>query len=62
MFGTPTYKWLPAKAKLHSSFLLFYAKTPQGFGSVADVKLENGKIQITDRSGHAMELGARRSL
>jgi len=47
MFGTPTYKWLPAKAKLHTSFLLFYSKAPDGFGSVADVKLEGGQVQIT---------------
>jgi hypothetical protein len=62
MFGTPTYKWLPAKAKLRSSFLFFYSTTPDGFGSVADVKLENGQIQIRDRSGHSIVLNARRSL
>ena len=62
MFGTPTYKWLPAKAKLHSDFLFFYATTPDGFGSVADVKLENGQIQIRDRSGHTIMLNAARSL
>jgi hypothetical protein len=62
MFGTPTYKWLPAKAKLRSSFLFFYATTPDGFGSVADVKLENGHIQIRDRSGHTIMLNARRAL
>jgi hypothetical protein len=62
MFGTPTYKWLPAKAKLRSSFLFFYARTPDGFGSVAGVELENGRIQIRDRSGHTIVLNARRSL
>ncbi len=62
MFGTPTYKWLTAKGKLHSGFLLFYARTPEGFGSVADVNLENGKIQIKDRSGHMMMLNAGKSL
>jgi hypothetical protein len=25
MFGTPVYRWLPAKAKIESHFLLFYA-------------------------------------
>ena len=62
MFGTPTYKWLPARAKVSSKFLFFYARTPDGFGSVADVKLEGGKIRISDRTGHIMELSARRSL
>ncbi len=62
LFGTPTYKWLPAKATLHSTFLFFYAETPVGFGSVADLKLENGQIQIRDRAGHRMALNAKRSL
>ncbi|MDQ6678070.1 MAG: hypothetical protein M3Z09_12315 [Acidobacteriota bacterium] len=61
MFGAPTYKWLPAKAKLGSGFLFFYANTPDGFGSVADVKLENGRILILDRSGRTVMLNARRS-
>jgi hypothetical protein len=58
MFGTPTYKWLPAKAKLHASFLLFYTKAPDGFGSVADVKLENGQLEIRDKSGRVITLKA----
>jgi hypothetical protein len=62
MFGAPTYKWLPAKAKLHASFLLFYTKTPEVFGSVADVTLENGRIQIRDKSGRAITLTAARPL
>jgi hypothetical protein len=62
MFGTPTYKWLPAKSKLHSRFLFFYASTPDGFNGVADVKLENGQIQILDRSGRTVTLKAKRSL
>jgi hypothetical protein len=62
MFGAPTYKWLPAKAKLRASFLMFYGKTPDVFDSVADVTLENGKIQIRDKSGRVMALTAARRL
>ncbi len=62
MFGTPTYKWLPAKAKLHASFLLFYSMAPDGFESVADVKLDNGRIQIVDKAGHTISLKASRPL
>ena len=62
MFGTPTYKWLPAKAKLHTSFLLFYSKAPEGFESVADVNLEGGQIQIRDKSGRVITLKASRPL
>jgi hypothetical protein len=62
MFGTPTYKWLPAKAKLHASFLLFYSKAPDGFESVVDVKLEGGQIQIRDKSGRVIALKASQPL
>ena len=62
IFGTPTYKWLPAKAKLRASFLLFYSKAPDGFESVADVKLENGQLQIRDKSGRMITLKASRPL
>ena len=62
MFGAPTYKWLPAKATLHASFLMFYTKTPEVFDNVADVTLENGRIQIRDRSGRTITLAAARPL
>jgi thymidylate kinase len=47
MFGTPVYRWLPAKSKIE--FLLFYARVPEGFQHVDDVRLENGRIVIQDR-------------
>jgi hypothetical protein len=31
MFGTPKYRWLPAKSKIKTRFLLFYAPVPEGF-------------------------------
>ncbi len=49
MFDAPTYRWLPAKAKIGSRFLLFYAKTPDGFRKVDDVRLENGKLTVEDK-------------
>jgi hypothetical protein len=30
MFGTPTYRWLPAKSKLRTRFLLFYSESKTG--------------------------------
>jgi len=63
MFDTPTYRWLPAKSKISSSFVMFYARTPDGFMRVDDVVLENGKITIEDRtSGKAIVLKASRGL
>ena len=50
MFGTPTYRWLPAKSKIASSFLMFYTRTEEGFTRVDDVVLEGGKITIEDRT------------
>lgn len=49
MFATPVYRWLPAKSKIESHFLLFYTRVPEGFQHVDDVKLENGRIVIQDR-------------
>jgi hypothetical protein len=48
LFGTPTFKWLPAKAKLQTRFLLFYTAVPEGFQHVDDVKVEAGKLTIED--------------
>jgi len=50
MFDAPTYRWLPAKSKIESRFLLFYARVPEGFRKVDDVRLENGRIVIEDRT------------
>ena len=50
MFGVPTYHWLPAKSKITTRFLLFYAHVPDGFNKVDDVRIEKGQILIVDRS------------
>jgi hypothetical protein len=50
MFDTPTYRWLPAKAKIQARFLMFYTKIPDGFRKVDDVRMEGGAIVISDRA------------
>ena len=50
MFDTPTYRWLPAKSKIETRFLIFYSKIPEGFSKVDDVTLENGQIVISDHA------------
>jgi len=50
MFETPVYRWLPAKSKITTRFLVFYARAPDGFEKVDDVKIENGQIVIEDRA------------
>jgi hypothetical protein len=58
MFDAPTFRWLPAKSTIRSHFLLFYARTPDGFGKVTTVRLENGHITIEDGAKHQITLAA----
>jgi hypothetical protein len=58
MFGAPTYRWLPAKSKLNSRFLVFYTRVPDGFTAVTDVLLENGVVRIRDQAGKTLDLAA----
>ena len=48
MFGASVYRWLPARTKIESRFLMFYARAPEGMHEVDDVRLENGRIIIHD--------------
>jgi hypothetical protein len=52
MFETAVYRWLPAKSKIESHFLLYYARVPEGFSRVDDVRLENGRLVIEDRGAN----------
>ncbi len=58
MFEAPTFRWLPAKSIIRSNFLLFYARTPDGFGRVAALRLENGHIMIEDNAKNQIRLTA----
>jgi hypothetical protein len=63
MFGTPTMRWLPAKSKLSTRFLMFVTKVPAGFRKVDDVRLEGGQIVIEDRgAGKRVTLVSSRGL
>lgn len=50
MFNTPTYRWLPAKSKIETRFLIFYTRVPEGFKKVDDVEMKNDQIVVIDRS------------
>lgn len=50
MFDTPTYRWLPAKSRITSRFLMFYAPVPAGFKKVDSVRQENGELILTDQA------------
>jgi len=63
MFDTATYRWLPAKSRIGSAFLIFYTRTPDGFGKVDDVVLDSGRLTVEDRrSGIKVVLAASRPL
>src|SRR5580700_7603016 len=62
LFGTPTFRWLPAKSKIETRFLMFYTRTPEGFTRIDDVTFENGKITILDHSGKSVVLAASQDL
>jgi hypothetical protein len=63
LFGTPTFKWLPAKSKIQSHFLIFYTSVPEGFTRVDDVTLKGGKLIVADHAaGKEVVLAAGRSL
>ena len=49
LFETPVFRVLPAKAKIATSFLMFYTRVPAGFQKVDDIQLEGGKLIIEDR-------------
>ena len=52
MFDTPTYRWLPAKSKITTRFIVFYSSVPEGLQKVDDVRMENGQIIVEDRAAN----------
>ena len=59
MFDTPAFRWLPAKSKIGTRFLMFYTRVPAGFTQVDDVKQEGGERVITDsKSRQTVRLAA----
>jgi len=56
MWGTPLYRWLPAKSKISSRVLVFYTRVPAAMANVDDVRIENGAIVVED---HAAKLSVK---
>jgi hypothetical protein len=50
LFGTPTFRWLPAKGKIRSRFLVFYTPAPEGMTRVDEITLSQGQLIIVDRT------------
>jgi hypothetical protein len=49
MFDAPTYRWLPAKSKIESRFVMFMVRVPEGFSKVDHLTVENGRLVLQDR-------------
>ena len=62
LFGTPTFRWLAAKATIETRFLMFYSRVPDDFTRIDDVALDGGKLTIVDRSGKRVVLAASKGL
>jgi len=59
LFGQAAFRWLPAKSKIGSRYLMFYTKVPDGFTRVDDVRQENGTLIIEDKAaGKSIRLAA----
>ena len=46
VFGAPTFRWLPALSTIEANFIMFLAPVPSGFGTLARVALERGKVVV----------------
>ncbi|MGE5570259.1 MAG: hypothetical protein ACM3S5_14580 [Rhodospirillales bacterium] len=63
MFDAPVYRWLPAKSKITTRFLLFWVKAPEGMTRIDDVRIENGRMIVEDRAAQKrIDMPASRSL
>ena len=59
LFGTPAFRWLPAKSKIGTRYLMFYTRVPEGFTQVDDVQQQGGELIITDsKSRQTVRLAA----
>ena len=58
LFGTSTYRWLPARSTITTRFLVFWTRTPISFTRIADVSHAKGVITVRDSSGATLELPA----
>ena len=63
LFGTLLYRWLPARRKIETTFLMFWTPTPEGFLGVDDIQVGSKLLRIRDeRSGKVITLHTSKSL
>jgi hypothetical protein len=47
--GVPVYSWIQAKQRRSQSYTIFLAEIPLGFKGVSELKVEGGRIALTER-------------
>jgi len=59
LLDTPAFRWLPAKSRIKTGFIIFYTTAPESLRKVDEVTLSGGKLVVEDRSsGARVELAA----
>jgi hypothetical protein len=59
LFGTPTYRWIAARQRLSTAYTTFLMAVPPPFAGVADVRVWDGRVVVTERgSGREISLAA----
>jgi len=57
MFGEMLYRWLPAKSTIEATYLMFFARAPDGMLGVDSIELRDGALVLEDRrSGETLSL------
>jgi hypothetical protein len=58
LFDTPTYRWLPARSTVETTFAVLYTPVPDGFVRVADVQVSGGAVVVSDGAGRSVSVKA----
>lgn len=58
LFGTPTFRRIPAKSELRAPYVVFLSKVSQEWRSIRDIQLEQDKIIVTEERGEQLALQA----
>lgn len=62
LYGVPVYRWIGGGERLSTRYLAFLAEIPPGFAGVADVRVDEGSIVVTERkTGRAFRVAASRA-
>ncbi|MGQ9635227.1 MAG: hypothetical protein ACUVXB_13400 [Bryobacteraceae bacterium] len=60
LFGVPVFRWIVARQRLTQRYLFFLAEIPLGFQGVSRLRVESGRIVLSER-GTGREIAVRSS-